>query len=130
MASLGSLPLRSVITSASRATPCKIAIPHHYLLQSYFLFFIYSPQNLSPTDILYITWNIRLLCEKLYKWSHFKMELEPPSQRNCFACLTPQTFAVFELGKNNLWTGPKHHYLTTVCKANRKADNLTIRTKN
>lgn len=58
------------------------------------------------------------------------MELEPPSQRNCLARRAPQTFGMFELGKNNLWTGPKQHYLTTVCKADRKANSLTVRTKN
>lgn len=29
------------------------------------------------------------------------MESEPPAQRNCPACLTPQTFILFELGKIN-----------------------------
>ena len=32
-------------------------------------------------------------------WSHFKMDLVLPSQRNCLACVIPQTFGLLKLGK-------------------------------
>lgn len=59
------------------------------------------------------------------------MELEPPSQRDSLACRTPQTFGMFELGKITFGLGQSSIiFQTTACKADRKADNLTMRTEN
>ena len=63
-----------------------------------------------------------------YKWSHFKMEAELPSQRGCLARLMPQTSRVLT-GQNNLGTGPKATSCPKNCvrdskKANIKATGL------
>ena len=58
------------------------------------------------------------------------MESELPSQRNCFAHLTPQTFGMFGLKtKQNRttlnWTKAAASSRQLFCKTNRKADLLT-----
>lgn len=73
---------------------------------------------------------IKVGCEKGYKWSHFKIELEMPSQRNCLASPTPQTFGMFERGKIIFGLGQSNSvFQTTICKANWKACILTTRLK-
>lgn len=58
------------------------------------------------------------------------MELELPSQRNCRARLTPQTFGMFNLGKRTSRRGQSNIVSQrSACKANRKADILTTKLK-
>lgn len=74
-----------------------------------------QPDNGGPT-VLFITdqWcflgKILIQREKVYtlvnKWSHFKMELVLPFQRNCLACLIAQTFGILKR-RNNLWPKPR-----------------------
>lgn len=56
------------------------------------------------------------------------MQSELPSQRNCLARLTPQTFGMFKLGKRTSRLGQSNIVSQrSTCKANRKADILTTR---
>ena len=53
------------------------------------------------------------------------MESKLPFQ-NFLACLIPQTFGMFKLGKITFGLGQSSTVCqTTVCKDNRKTDNLT-----
>lgn len=56
------------------------------------------------------------------------MELELPPQRKSLACRTPQTFGMLELGKITFGLGQGSIIFQTT--ADRKADNLTVRTEN
>lgn len=46
---------------------------------------------------------------------------------NGLAQLTPQTFAMFKLGKTTFGPGLQEHHTPTFCKDNRKADVMTSR---
>lgn len=55
------------------------------------------------------------------------MESEQPSQRNCIAGLTPQTFGMFKLGRMTSAVGLKQHRIPNNClqRLKKKADIMT-----
>lgn len=55
------------------------------------------------------------------KWSHFKMKLGKPFERNDLARHIPQTFGIFELGKTVFGRGQSSTvFQTTVAKLTGK----------
>lgn len=54
------------------------------------------------------------------------MEMEPLSQRNCLAALTPQSSGISKWGKVTL-DGPKTPWAQDICLQKQKADTLTTR---
>lgn len=60
-------------------------------------------------------------CEKLDKWSPFKIESELSSQRNSLAHLTPEIFGMFKLGKTNFGLGQSPIVFQTTVQSSQES---------